>query len=123
MTRQIRSTHCQVAQSDDSTRDIRWVGVWKQVRLGVSEDSNVHEELEKLSSPAGFQPEDFVHAHGIWNSDETFGAGHRSQREWAPRGSLPQQPVLQYKEVPCERNHADHLQGVQICLEAATGHP
>ena len=50
-------------------------------------------------------------------------AGHRSQREWAPRGSLPQQPVLQYKEVPCERNHADHLQGVQICLEAAAGHP
>ena len=33
--------------------------------MGVSEDSNVHEELEKLSSPAGFQPEDFVHAHGI----------------------------------------------------------
>ena len=30
------------------------MGVWKQVRLGVSEDSNVHEELEKLSSPAGF---------------------------------------------------------------------
>ena len=38
-------------------------------------------------------------------------------------GAFPQQPVLQYKEVPCERNHADHLQGVQICLEAATGHP
>ena len=30
------------------------MGVWKQVRLGVSEDSNVHEELEKLSSPLAF---------------------------------------------------------------------
>ena len=82
-------------------------------------------QLAVISCPAGFQLQYFDIPPSQHRSacDKTFLAGHRSQRGWDYCDTHPQRPLWQSNEVPSERNHADPLQIVQICLEAATGHP